>query len=41
MTNRTTLTRSERLTLAGAALRGVLAGAARAAIAWLLIHLGS
>jgi len=40
MTNRSTLTRSELLTLAGAALRGMLAGAARAVITWLLIHLG-
>jgi hypothetical protein len=37
MTNRATLTRSERLTLAGAAIRGVLAGATRAAITWLLV----
>jgi hypothetical protein len=41
MTSRTTLTRSELLTLAGAALRGVLAGAVRAAITWLLIHLAA
>jgi hypothetical protein len=30
------LTRAERLQLAAAILRGVLAGAARAAVAWLL-----
>ncbi len=41
MTNRATLTRSERLTLASAAIRGVLAGAVRAAITWALIHLGA
>jgi hypothetical protein len=41
MSNRTTLTRSERLALAGAAIRGVLAGAAHAAITWLLVHLGT
>ena len=36
------LTRAERLQLAGAALRGILAGAARATVTWLLeehIHL--
>jgi len=33
------LTRAERLQLAAAALRGVLAGAARAIITWLLDHL--
>jgi hypothetical protein len=32
------LTRAERLQLAAAALRGVLAGAARAIITWLLEH---
>jgi hypothetical protein len=41
MSNRTTLTRSERLALASAAIRGVLAGAAHAAITWLLVHLGT
>lgn len=41
MTGRTTLTRSERLILAGAVIRGVLAGATRAAITWLLVHLGT
>lgn len=38
MTNRTPMTRSERLALAGAAIRGTLAGVARAAIAWMLTH---
>lgn len=38
MTSRT-LTRGERLALAGAAIRGVVAGAVRAAITWLLTHL--
>jgi hypothetical protein len=41
MTIHTTLTRSERLALAGAALRGLLAGGARAAITWLLVHHGA
>jgi hypothetical protein len=41
MTSRTPLTRSERLALAGAAIRGVLTGAAHAAITWLLVHLGT
>jgi hypothetical protein len=41
MTTRTSLTRSERLVLASAAIRGVLAGVSRAAITWLLIHLGA
>jgi hypothetical protein len=36
MTTTPSLTRAERLLLAAAALRGVLAGAARAIIAWLL-----
>ena len=37
-TTNTSLTRAERLVLAAAALRGVLAGAARAVITWLLEH---
>jgi hypothetical protein len=41
MTSRTTLSRSERLALACAAVRGILAGAARAAITWILIHLNT
>jgi hypothetical protein len=41
MTSHGPLTRSERLALARAALRGVLSGAARAAITWLLVHLGA
>ena len=41
MINRTALTRSERLALACAAVRGLLAGAARAALTWLLIHLNT
>jgi hypothetical protein len=36
MTTTPSLTRAERLLLAAAALRGVLAGAARANITWLL-----
>lgn len=40
MTSRTALTRSERLTLIGAALGGVVAGVTRAIITWLLAHLG-
>lgn len=38
---RTSLTRAERLALAGAALRGFLSGATRAALTWLLDHLTS
>jgi hypothetical protein len=38
MTTRTPLTHSERVALAAAAIRGVLAGATRAAITWLLVH---
>jgi hypothetical protein len=38
MTNYTNLTRSERLILASAAIRGALTGVTRAAITWLLIH---
>jgi hypothetical protein len=34
----TTLTRAERLLLAAAAVRGALAGAARAITTWLLEH---
>lgn len=41
MTNHITLTRSERLTVASAVIRGLLAGAARAAITWLLVHIGT
>lgn len=41
LTSRTTLTRSERLALADAAIRSLLTGAARAAITWLLVHLGT
>ena len=37
-TTSTSLTRAERLLLAAAALRGVLAGAARAITTWLLEH---
>jgi hypothetical protein len=37
-TTSTSLTRAERLLLAAAALRGVLAGAARAMTTWLLEH---
>jgi hypothetical protein len=37
-TTSTSLTRAERLLLATAALRGVLAGAARAITTWLLEH---
>ena len=37
-TTSTSLTRAERLLLAAAALRGVLAGTARAITAWLLEH---
>jgi hypothetical protein len=37
-TTSTSLTRPERLLLAAAALRGVLAGAARAITTWLLEH---
>jgi hypothetical protein len=40
MTSRTILTRSERLALISAAIHGVLAGVTRAAITWLLVHLG-
>ena len=38
MTSRTPLTRSERLALVGAAIRGILAGATCATITWLLVH---
>jgi hypothetical protein len=41
MISHTSLTRSERLTLTGTAIRGVLAGATRAAITWLLTHLST
>lgn len=41
MTSRTALTRSERLALIGAAVGGMLAGATRAGITWLLAHLGT
>lgn len=37
--SRTRLTRRERLTLTGAALRGAAAGTLRAVLAWLLDHL--
>ena len=37
-TTSATLTRAERLLLAAAAVRGVLAGAARAIVTWLLEH---
>ena len=37
-TTSATLTRAERFLLAAAAVRGVLAGAARAIAAWLLEH---
>ena len=37
-TTSTSLTRAERLLLAAAALRGALAGAARAITTWLLEH---
>jgi hypothetical protein len=36
MTDKHPLTRRERLALAGAALRGILAGAAHAVLDWLL-----
>lgn len=39
MTPTPELTRAERLLLAAAALRGALAGAARAVTTWLLEHL--
>jgi hypothetical protein len=32
------MSRTERLTLAAAALRGILTGAARAALDWILTH---
>lgn len=41
MVSCTILTRSERLALIGAAIRGLLAGAARATITWLLAHLNT
>jgi hypothetical protein len=41
MTNHITLTRAERLTLASVIIRGLLAGAARVAITWLLVHIGT
>lgn len=41
MTRRITLARNEGLALVGAAVRGVLAGATRAVITWLLAHLGT
>jgi hypothetical protein len=34
------MSRTERLTLAAAAVRGILSGAARAAVNWLLAHHG-
>jgi hypothetical protein len=37
-TTSTSLTRAERLLLTAAALRGILAGAARAITTWLLEH---
>lgn len=40
MTAKTTLTRAEKLTLAAAALRGILAGTARAALPWLIELIG-
>lgn len=36
---RTRFTRAERLTLAGAALRGAVSGILRPVVAWLLDHL--
>ena len=39
MTSKHRLTRRERLTLAGAALRGILTGAAHALLRWLLDNL--
>ena len=41
MTSHTALAHSERLALIDAAVRGVLAGATRAIITWLLAHLGT
>jgi hypothetical protein len=40
MTDRPYLARTERLTLAGAAIRGILAGATRAVIDWVITQLG-
>ncbi|MFI8794314.1 hypothetical protein [Streptomyces sp. NPDC055105] len=39
--SRTYLTRRQRLTLARAALGGLMSGTARAVVAWLLGHLAS
>jgi hypothetical protein len=39
MTRPSRLTRAEQLTLAGAAIRGVFSGAARALIVWILDQL--
>jgi hypothetical protein len=41
MTSNNRLTRRERVALAGAALRGILAGATHAVLAWLLDNLTS
>ncbi|RKT20052.1 hypothetical protein BX285_4532 [Streptomyces sp. 1114.5] len=40
MNHKTHLTRRDRMALARAALVGILGGAARAVVAWLLIQLG-